>query len=114
MARRWARHWVVSHTFSRRCGASRRAIAASLRRRAALPAFRFVLPPALGRSPFWAAAPSSLGQASRPAVSELLAGGHSALGRNPGAARELGGCVHPPPAGAASVPANITLHESAL
>src|SRR5450631_3108649 len=36
MVRRWARHLVVSHTSLRRCGASRRAIAASLRRRAAL------------------------------------------------------------------------------
>jgi len=49
-----------------------------------------------------------------PGVSELLAGGRSAPGRNPGAARELGGCVHPPPAGAASDPAITTPHESAL
>src|SRR5664280_2829476 len=77
----------VSHVPLPARGASRRAIATSIRRRAALPAFRFVLPPAHGHGPFWAAAPSSLGQASRPAVSELLAGGRSAPGRNPGAAR---------------------------
>jgi hypothetical protein len=87
MAHQAARHAVFVTPSHRRCGASRRAIAASLRRRAALPAFRFAPPSALKRSPFWAAAPSNLGQASRPAVSELLAGGHSAPGRNPGAAR---------------------------
>src|SRR5664280_2828257 len=94
-------------------GASRRAIATSYRRRAALPAFRFVLPSAPGRSPFWAATPSSLGQASRPAVSEFLAGGHSAPGGTP-APPECVGCVIPTPAGAASGPTFITLHESAL
>ena len=63
---------------------------AVLRRRAALPAFRFAPPEAPVRGPLWAAAPSSPKQAWRPAVSELLAGGRSAPGRNPDAARARG------------------------
>ena len=55
---------------------------------------------------FWRALP--------PAVSELLAAGHSARGRSPGAARELGGCVRPPPAGAAPPPARTTPPERPL
>src|SRR5450631_4897025 len=50
--------------------------------------FRFALPPARKTpAPFGWPRSQSLGQASRPAVNELLAGGRSAPGRNPGAAR---------------------------
>jgi hypothetical protein len=115
MARQAARHLVVSHVPSPARGASRRAIAASLRRRAALSDVPFR--PASGSetpTPFGWPRPSSLGQAWRPAVSQLLAGDRSLPGRSPGAARELGGCVHPPPAGAASDPTCMTPHDSAL
>ena len=57
--------------------APRRSIAASLRRRAALPA------PALG-------VPRFRDRPGRNAVSELLAAGHSARGRSPGTARARG------------------------
>jgi hypothetical protein len=100
MARQAARHLVVSHVPSPARGASRRAIAASLRRRAALSDVPFH--PASGSeapTPFGWPRPSSLGQAWRPAVSQLLAGDRSVPGRSPGAARELGGCVHPPARG---------------
>src|SRR5665213_4443082 len=77
-------------SFGERTRAVRRSIAASLQRRAAL-------------SP-----------GNYPGVSELLAGDRSVPGRSPSAARGLGGCVDPLPAGAASYPANITPHDSAL
>jgi hypothetical protein len=95
-------------------GASRRAIAASLRHRAALPATASSHLRPSSTAPFGQPHFQASGKAMSPAVSELLAAGHSARGRSPGAARELGGCVHPPPAGAASDPTFITPHDSAL
>jgi hypothetical protein len=47
--------------------------------------------------PFRAAVPSSLERAVRPAISQLLAGGHSASERSPVTARELGGAFTPRP-----------------
>ena len=92
-ARGWRAKWRVmqfkctpSH---RRCGASRRAIAAfSLRRRAALSGsvsshLRLEARGAFRVNRFLRAS----GKPQRPAVSQLLAGGHSASGRSPGAAR---------------------------
>ena len=99
----------------RRVRAVRRSIAAFYRHRAALSDVPFR--PASGSkapAPFGWRHLSSLGQALRPAVSQLLAGDPSVPGRSPGAARGLGGCVHPPPAGAASDPTCMTPHESAL
>ena len=90
---------------------------------------RFALPPALSTlAPFGRPCLWSLGQAWRPAVSELLAGDRSAPGkavcicancvnlfaRAPAPPGSLGGCVHPPPAGAASDPTCMTPHDSAL
>ena len=94
----------------RRCGASRRAIAASLRRRAALPAAD--RPPfALAPGPFWAAAFASGGPSGPPSASSsrrviVPAGGAPAP---PGSGRS----VRLPPAGAASlIPAIKTPHEA--
>jgi hypothetical protein len=75
---------------------------------------RFALPPgSFDAGPFWAASSENLGQALRPAVSELLAGDRSVPGRSPGAARE---CEERTlaPAGAASDPTCMTPHDSAL
>jgi hypothetical protein len=72
-------------------GASRRAVRRFCGAGPRFLTFRFAPPPALGRRPLLGGpCPSSLGQAWRPAVSELLAGGRSAPGRNPGAARARG------------------------
>jgi len=93
---------IVPHPLLKDAGASRRSIAASWQRRAALSdaPFRLASGHASG-GPLRGPRVARLGQASRPAVSQLLAGDRNVPGRSPGAARELGGCVHPPPAGAA-------------
>src|SRR5450759_3853536 len=105
--------------------------APSRRRYGAGPRFltdRFALPcGSFDAGPFWAALSQNLGQAQRPAVSELLAGGRSAPGK---AVCICANCVNlfarapaPPecsrsvrllPAGAASDPTCMTPHDSAL
>ena len=90
---------------------------------------RFALPPALRRLPLSGGRVfRASGKPQRPAVSQLLAGGRSAPGkavcicancvnlfaRAPAPPGSLGGCVHPPPAGAASDPTCMTPHDSAL
>ena len=79
---------VVLHAPLPMRGASRRAIAASLRRRAALPATASPRLRRSGPAPFGQPRLGAWGGPGGPAVSELLAAGHSARGRSPGTARE--------------------------
>jgi hypothetical protein len=91
MARQAARHCVVL-TYRFRHAAPLGA--PSRRRYGAGPRFRRLHRPTFGtpvRSPFGQPRHRASGRPSGPAVSELLAAGHSARGRSPGAARELGG-----------------------
>jgi hypothetical protein len=106
-----------------------RAIATSIRRRAALSDGPFRLASgAETPAPFGWPRLSSLGQASTARRQPAPRGGRSAPGkavcicancvnlfaRAPAPPGSLGGCVHPPPAGAASDPTCMTPHDSAL
>jgi hypothetical protein len=90
-------------------GASRRAVRRFCGAGPRFLTFRLSPPPALGRRPLLGGlCRSSLGQALRPAVSELLAGGRSATGRNPDAARARWPARHRPRAPARTPRAGAT------
>jgi hypothetical protein len=116
MERRSARpYFVLPHPLLKDACASRRSITAFYGNRAR--AFRDPLGLSFRSSnldPFWVASVLRLLGKRNGSRSASSSRGVIVPPGGPGAARELGGHVHPPPAGAASDPTLTTPHDSAL